>query len=72
MDPILCPWCNEYVFIEQLNCGIFRHATFINGGYVNPHASEEECNSWVKNGQIMGCGKPFQIVNGEVKKCEYI
>ena len=25
-EPILiCPHCNEFIIIEQINCGIFRH-----------------------------------------------
>lgn len=27
-EPILeCPHCGDYVLIEKLNCGIFRHGT---------------------------------------------
>jgi hypothetical protein len=28
---ILCPWCEQYIIIEELNCGIFRHAIMKNG-----------------------------------------
>ena len=24
-DIIVCPHCNDYIIIEKLNCGIFRH-----------------------------------------------
>ena len=69
---ILCPWCKQYIIIEELNCGIFRHAIMKNGEHVHPHATKEECEFLVMTNQIWGCGKPFRIINGCVEKCDYV
>ena len=60
---ILCPHCNEMIFIEQINCGIFRHGILIsNGKQIDPHSSKELCDFYIQNNKIIGCGKPFQII----------
>jgi len=75
---VSCPHCLKPVLIEQLNCKIFRHGTFIvNGQQVNPHATKEVCDYFVANDMIYGCGKPFCIINAEdgtfvAIVCEYI
>jgi len=74
---IQCPHCNEYVWIEQLNCRIFRHGYFKTGDTIGeqipPHASQTECEAWIKEERVYGCAKPFQILEtGEVVKCDYI
>jgi len=68
-----CPHCKEPVWIEQLNCRIFRHASFKTGEQIPPHATQIECETWVKEGLVYGCAKPFQILeSGEVVLCHYI
>ena len=73
-----CPHCNLFVHIEQINCGIFRHGVFkINGTQINPHASKESCDFYVKNDLILGCGKPFKIIQNQDDTfiaviCDYI
>lgn len=74
---IICPHCNGERFIEQLNCGIFRDGVFKhNLEQIPPHSTKEECDKYLKNDMIFGCGKPFQITieNNEinVQKCDYI
>lgn len=74
---LMCPHCNEFIIISQLNCGIFRHGVFKNSGkQVNPHASKTECDEYANQGLIYGCGKPFRItlVNNafELTCCDYI
>jgi hypothetical protein len=74
---IICPHCNNYIIIKELNCGIFRHGIYKNNGnQINPHASKEICDELVKNNLIYGCGKPFQIIEindiFELKICDYI
>ena len=74
---IICPHCNNYIIIKELNCGIFRHGIYKNSGnQINPHASKEICDELVKNNLIYGCGKPFQIIEIndvlELKICDYI
>jgi hypothetical protein len=77
-EPILkCPHCQDYIIIEKLNCGIFRHGILIsNGQQINPHASKEMCDDLFKKNLIYGCGKPFQlvIIENEWKPiiCDYI
>lgn len=70
---VQCPHCNEYVWIEQLNCRIFRHAVFKTGSPVHPHSTQSECELFLEKGLVYGCAKPFQILDtGEVVKCDYI
>jgi hypothetical protein len=77
-EPILtCPHCNEFIIIEQINCGIFRHAILkSNNMQINPHASKEECDNFINNHLIYGCGKPFRIIQENdkfiIEICEYI
>ena len=77
-QPILqCPHCKEYIIIEKLNCGIFRHGSFkINGIQINSHAPKAECDFYIDKQLIYGCGKPFKIIfNGEkfeIEICDYI
>jgi len=75
---VLCPQCGDFIFIDQLNCQIFRHAVLIsNGQQINPHASKEECDSFMQRKMIHGCGKPFKLVKTNdgifvAEKCGYI
>ena len=74
---VVCPHCQHFVEILEINCAIFRHAVFKQTGQqLNPHASKEECDRLTEQGQVYGCGKPFQIVtnNGthEAVECGYI
>jgi hypothetical protein len=77
-EPVLiCPHCNEFIIIEQINCGIFRHGTLkSNNTQINPHASKEECEYFINSDLIYGCGKPFRIIQKEdnffIEICEYI
>ena len=71
-----CPNCNNPDLIEQLNCRIFRHGILkSNNTQINPHASKEECEYYINNDLIHGCGKPFRVLeNNDFKTviCEYI
>jgi hypothetical protein len=75
---VLCPHCAENIIIEQLNCKIFRHAILtINNTQINPHASKLECEYYISNKLIYGCGKPFQVIENNdgtysAVICEYI
>lgn len=75
---VICPHCNDFIIINEINCGIFRHATLkTTGEQIDPHSSKEKCEEYVKNDLIFGCGKPFQIVvlegeKWEIRICEYI
>lgn len=78
MFVVQCPHCNDPVWIEQINCGIFRHGIFRhNHEQIPPHAPESECNRLIREEQIYGCGKPFQVIlnpSGQVivQICDYI
>ena len=75
---IICPHCKSIVFIDELNCCIFRHGVLkTNGKQIDPHSGKELCDFYVEKGMIYGCGKPFQIVqksDGEyiAVVCDYI
>ena len=74
---ILCPHCNDPIIIQEINCGIFRHAVLkANNQQINPHAPKKDCDNYINNNLIYGCGKPFKIIknnnNLEAVKCEYI
>ena len=44
MEPIItCPNCNEFIIVEKLNCGIFRHGILKETGkQIDPHLSKEQ------------------------------
>ena len=65
---VICPNCEDYVLIEELNCCIFRHAYNAMMEQVSPHATQKECELLT----VYGCGLPFQIIDGEAIKCGYI
>ena len=74
-----CPHCKDLIMvnIREVNCQIFRHAQYkSNGIQINPHATKEECDYYINNNLIYGCGKPFKIleINNEFQTeiCEYI
>lgn len=77
---IQCPHCQDYfeVKVPELNCMIFRHASFKeNMEPIHPHLDKESCEELVKNELVYGCAKPFQIIlleNGKYKIeiCDYI
>ena len=77
-EPILkCPHCDEYIIIEKLNCGIFRHGQLIsNGKQIEPHTPKNICDYYILNNLIYGCGKPFRILLIDnkfvIEICEYI
>lgn len=74
---VICPHCQCSVEILEINCAIFRHATFKqSGAQLNPHASKEECDLLFQQDLIYGCGKPFRIISQNntyiAEICDYI
>lgn len=70
---IKCPHCDEEVIIEEINCGIFRHAVFKDTlEHINPHETKEKIEEYIQNDKIYGCGKPFCIKDNQVFICDYI
>ena len=67
---VICPYCNEPILIEKINCAIFRHGVWKqNGQQIPPHAAKDMCEQIFAQGLIYGCGKPFRKI---AIKCEYI
>ena len=76
-DIIKCPHCSNFIIIEKINCGIFRHGIMKNNGtQINPHLDKNSCEELVNQDLIYGCGKPFQIIESnniyKVQICDYI
>lgn len=76
----LCPHCSMPVIIDEINCGIFRHAVFKEDPtkQVPPHSSKAICDDLVANDRVIGCCKPFRVIcippayKFAIEKCEYI
>ena len=77
-QPIVqCPHCKCLIVVEKINCAIFRHGYFKNNNnQIDPHASKELCDYYIRENLIYGCGKPFKIIINDNKLepviCEYI
>ena len=74
---ISCPHCKEFIIIEQINCAIFRHGYLKNNQkQIDPHATKELCDYYVRENLIYGCGKPFKLILNNNKFepiiCDYI
>jgi len=70
---IVCPKCNDPIIIEQLNCSVFRHATYKhNYEQIPPHSSKSLIDDLLKNNSIFGCGTPFKIIDNKPFICDYI
>jgi DNA-directed RNA polymerase subunit RPC12/RpoP len=72
-----CPHCKDFIIIEKLNCCIFRHGIFKNTlKQIEPHAPKEVCDYLSKEKLIIGCGKPFKIIQKDnsffTEICDYI
>ena len=69
-----CPNCNQEMFIEKLNCGIFRHAykksTMKQTG---PHCKLAYIERLRKANNLIGCGAAFKIDKKtlEISICSY-
>jgi len=67
-----CPACKEPVLIDQVNCGIFRHAFYTDTlKTVDPHASKRHIMETMACGRLGGCGAPFEVVDGRARMCDY-
>jgi hypothetical protein len=78
MEIILpCPNCNLLVYIQDINCAIFRHGIYKESGeQIDPHMCKDKCDELAKKEEIWGCGKPFKIVYEDsmptLVVCDYI
>ena len=71
---INCPHCNQHILIDELNCKIFRHGVLKSTNeQINPHSTKLECDYYISNDLIYGCGKPFKLnSNLQPEICDYI
>lgn len=73
-----CPNCSLLVYIQDINCAIFRHGIYkTNGEQIDPHLCKEKCDELSKRDQIWGCGKPFKLIlindsEAQLVACDYI
>jgi hypothetical protein len=74
-----CPHCGGEILVidGDIACGIFRHGVFKhNGEQIPPHSAKTECDLFVAEGKIFGCGKPFRVTRGGsgiiIEICDYI
>ena len=77
-----CPHCGGLIDISQneTNCRIFRHGVLKDTfKQINPHANKYECDKYLLNNTIYGCGKPFILKQCSkegyhfiIEKCGYI
>lgn len=73
-----CPHCllDIHVMRNELNCCIFRHGVYKNSyKQVDPHLNKEMCDKLVKDNMVIGCCKPFEVINKNnklyVQVCNY-
>lgn len=73
---IYCPHCNDIILINyrEINCRIFRHGVFKNTfEQIPPHSSKLDCDKFISDDIIYGCGKPFRLnEQNEPVICDYI
>lgn len=69
----LCPHCQSLIQVlkSQINCKIFRHGAYKkNGQPIPPHSSKEQCESFLKSGNVYGCCRPFLFDGNKVTKTD--
>jgi hypothetical protein len=76
---VKCPHCNLmiFVYLKEFNCRIFRHGIYKhNLQQIDPHLPKVECDRLKANDLIIGCGKPFMLVDTTREtiavKCDYV
>jgi hypothetical protein len=70
-----CPHCGQMCQVPRdlIRCTIFRHAVYKKDmKFVDPHASQQECERWIREDIVYGCAKPFRFDGVKVEKCGYI
>jgi hypothetical protein len=75
-----CPHCELFVitYENELNCKIFRHGVLkTNNTQISPHCPKQQCDDYVTNDLIFGCGKPYKFIECQqeasyVVECDYI
>ena len=70
---VTCPHCSQLIWIEEINCKIFRCGIIKETGEQIPsHATRKECDEFLSKG-IYGCSKPFKLNDvNEPEICDYL
>lgn len=61
-----CPNCDMEIIVNknELNCKIFRHGIYKDTyEQVNPHLPKIFCDKLFEENKVIGCCKPFEIIN---------
>lgn len=61
-----CPNCDNEIIVNknELNCRIFRHGVYKdNYKQVDPHLPKIFCDKLIGEDKVIGCCKPFEIIN---------
>ena len=76
---ISCPHCEVPIMVlkKEFNCKIFRHGVYKKTyEQIDPHLPKVECDRLKANDLIIGCGKPFMLVDTttgtKAVKCDYV
>jgi hypothetical protein len=73
MSFITCPNCNVTIEVLEINCRIFRCGVIkATGEQIPPHSSKEDCEKYVKEDLIYGCGKPFYFDGTNTSTYDYL
>jgi hypothetical protein len=78
-----CPHCGGRVWLEKgledVRCGIFRHAVWKTTMQpIPPHSDKNFCERVLRENLVHGCALPFRVLmNNEkntvvVEKCDYL
>jgi hypothetical protein len=76
---VKCPHCELMicVYLKEFNCRIFRHGIYKETlKQIDPHLPKVDCDRLKAKNAIIGCGKPFVLVDVSnttiALKCDYI
>ena len=68
---LTCPHCGVAIQVVEENCKIFRCGVYkATMEQINPHLPKVECDAITD--LIYGCGKPFCLVDNELRICDYV
>ena len=62
----VCPNCLNDIIVHktELNCRIFRHGIYKDSyKQMDPHTPKSLCDELVMKNAVIGCAKPFEIIN---------
>ena len=73
MSIIHCPNCGITIEVLEINCRIFRCGVLkATMEQIPPHSSKEDCDRFIKDELIYGCGKPFYFDGTNTTTYDYL